>query len=1168
MANFKGIFEKHAYKSISSVPEGAEGLVLSQLAQQNERGHDLDLVFVARDAPHMQSVRDAIRFFDPNIEVLNFPAWDCLPYDRVSPNPTVVSERLNLLGILASGIKSEHPTVLVTSVNAMLQRVPARNWVNNLTYNLQPGNQVVVGELVNWLEENGFQRSGTVRETGEYAVRGGILDLFTAGSPLPLRLDFFGDTLESLRTFDPNSQRTKGQLKRLELKPVSEFTLTDDSVTQFRSRYIAEFGAADSDDVLYQAVSEGRRYAGMEHWLPFFHDELDTIFDYIGDTPIVSGHHTSDAAKSRMDLIADHYTSRVDTEELRSASGAVPYKPIAPELLYVTETEWKSHLNNHAVIQLTPYSVSEGNAEEIKFNGTSGRDFVSERATEGVNLFDAVNKHIGDLRKQNKRVLIVCWSEGARERLVQVLTDHGLENTVLVNSYPGMRSMPANVIAFGLLGIESGFEMDKFAVIGEQDILGDRLIRKRRRERKISDFLTEASSLSEGDLIVHVEHGIGRFSGLRTIEAGGIPHDCLELQYRDGDRLFLPVENIELLSRLGAEDLEAQLDRLGSSAWQARKSKVKKRIKDLAEALIKTAAARSMRTAPKLTVPEGLYDEFAARFPFEETEDQINTIDSVFNDLSSGLPMDRLICGDVGFGKTEIALRAAFVAAFCGRQVAVVVPTTLLARQHFRTFTDRFNGLPMRIEHVSRLVSKKKVEQAKQSLAEGEVDIVIGTHALLGKNIRFRDLGLLVVDEEQHFGVKHKERLKELKADVHVLTLTATPIPRTLQLALTGVREMSIIATPPVDRLSIRTFVSPFDPLLVREALLRERFRGGQSFYVCPRVAQIEEVRGFLAQQVPELKVAVAHGKMPPGELDDVMNAFYDGKYDVLLSTTIVESGLDIPTVNTLIVHRSDMFGLSQLYQIRGRVGRSKVRAYALFTLPNKRTITHRAEKRLKILQSLETLGAGFQLATHDLDIRGSGNLLGEEQSGHIKEVGVELYQQMLEEAVAQLREGGAVTGEDQWSPQISMGTPVMIPESFVPDLQVRLSLYRRLGDFLEMEEVDAFGEELIDRFGKLPVELIHLLEIVRIKCLCRKGNVAKIDAGPNGVVVAFKDNEFANVQALVDLVSEQKDRAKLRPDHSLVFIREWPEVADRLSGTIQILDKLAQLTTEDQMAA
>ena len=544
--------------------------------------------------------------------------------------------------------------------------------------------------------------------------------------------------------------------------------------------------------------------------------------------------------------------------------------------------------------------------------------------------------------------------------------------------------------------------------------------------------------------------------------------------------------------------LRRSFDRLGGGAWQAKKARLKKRLLDMADELIAIAAKRATRSAPVLATAEGLYDEFAARFPYEETEDQFNAIEAVRGDLGLGRPMDRLICGDVGFGKTEVALRAAFLAAMNGVQVAVVVPTTLLARQHYKTFAERFRGLPIKVAQASRLVPAKELAQTKKDLAEGKLDVVIGTHALLGTSIKFANLGMLIIDEEQHFGVKHKERLKELKSDVHVLTLSATPIPRTLQLAMTGVRELSLITTPPVDRMAVRTFISPFDPLVIRETLMREHFRGGQSFYVCPRLSDLDDVVAFLQAEVPELKVAVAHGQMAAGQLEDIMNAFYDGKYDVLLSTTIVESGLDVPTANTLIVHRADMFGLAQLYQLARPCWTIEDARLCSVHAAGQQTLTDTADRRLKVLQSLDTLGAGFQLASHDLDIRGAGNLLGEEQSGHIKEVGFELYQQMLEEAVAEAK-GDEDAGGSDWSPQIGLGTSVMIPESYVPDLNLRMALYRRLGELTDAADIDAFGAELIDRFGPMPDEVQSLLKVVFIKSLCRIANVEKLDAGPKG---------------------------------------------------------------------
>ncbi|WP_068089235.1 transcription-repair coupling factor [Polycladidibacter stylochi] len=1157
---FENLRNNHENISICSVPDGAEALALSKLVGEQDTGGICSL-YIARDAARVASIKEGLSFFAPDVKVIELPSWDCLPYDRVSPNPSIVARRLASLRALALGADKSRKTVVLTTINAALQLMPTREWIKTQSLFMAPGNRFELDTIIMWLENNGYMRTTTVRETGEYAVRGGIVDLFAPGRKEPVRLDFFGDTLESIRTFERESQRTLAQKKSLTLVPMSEVVLDKASISRFRRNYVSQFGAAGPDDVLYHSISEGRRYAGMEHWLPLFHEGLETLFDYVGDVPVLLDPNVDDAASQRLDQVTEHFKAREEGLSSKAIASGVPYKPVPPVQLYYSLEGFKLQLADRGSARLSPFAQVPGSGmNAVDLDGRVGRNFAAERSAGDTNIFDALIAHIKALGAAGKRAVVCCWSEGSRDRLTQVLADHGLSQTGFAGNAQELAQVPAGLAVLVILGLEQGFEIDGTAFIGEQDILGDRLVRQRRKSAKGKNVLTEASSLSPYDLVVHVEHGIGRFIGLKSIEAMGAPHDCLELQYAGSDKLYLPVENIELLTRYGSADQEAQLDKLGGGAWQARKAKMKKRILEIADGLIKTAAERALRTAPAVSVPDGVYDEFAARFVYDETEDQMTAIDAVFEDLSSGRPMDRLVCGDVGFGKTEVALRAAFLAAMSGRQVAVVVPTTLLSRQHYRTFAERFAGLPVNVRQASRLVSSKELAQTKKGLKDGSVDIVVGTHALLGKAIGFRDLGLLIIDEEQHFGVKHKERLKELKTDVHVLTLSATPIPRTLQLALTGVRELSLITTAPVDRLAVRTFVSPFDSMVVRETLLREHYRGGQSFYVCPRVSDLAEVKRYLEENVPEVKVVAAHGQMPAGELDDIMNAFYEGKFDVLLATTIVESGLDIPNANTLIVHRADMFGLAQLYQIRGRVGRSKTRAYALFTTPAKKVLTAPAERRLKVLQSLENLGAGFQLASHDLDIRGAGNLLGDEQSGHIKEVGYELYQQMLEEAVAQLKSGGVDFEEEQWSPQITVGTPVLIPESYVPDLQLRLELYRRLADLGDAQEIDGFGAEMIDRFGPLPEEVTHLLKIVYIKLLCRRANVEKVDAGAKGVVIAFRNNEFANPAGLVGYIAEQTILAKIRPDQKIVLTRDWPSADDRLKGTAAILLKLAKL--------
>ncbi len=1173
LSDLTRIFEDIMPTGLGSVPGGYLPLLISQILQQlaDQKSQVPGLVFVASDGRQLDELQSALGFFAPEQPILELPAWDCLPYDRVSPSGEVAAQRIATLAELAriatgndnSAGNAGLPTLVLTTANAIVQRqVPIAKRAD-CVLELAPGKTISMDVVASWLAINGFERNSAVHDRGEFAVRGGILDYYAPGEDDPVRLDFFGDTLESIRSFDLASQRTIAQKTSALLSPMSEVDLNSQSIASFRSRYLELFGAATRDDALYQAVSDGRRYTGIEHWLPLFHEQLDSVFDYLDGFCVMCDHQIEKAVEERLEQIQDHFEARRESLNMSAGEGA-PYKPVEPDLLYLNLSQIQAGLAQTGPVLVSPFELPPSSKSKIISLGAStGHSFAAERES-GQNVFNCVVEHAADQRAAHRTVIIAAWSEGSRERLGQVLGEHGMERLRNISSPGELASLKSGETALAIIPIEAGFIADDFCFIAEQDILGDRLIRKSTRRKRGADFLSEVSSLSEGDVVVHVDHGIGRFTGLRTLDVARAPHDCLEIIYAGDDKLYLPVENIELLSRYGSSETEVILDRLGGAAWQSRKSKLKKRILEMAGQLIRIAAERALRTAEKMLAPQGIFDEFSARFPYDETEDQMSAINSVLDDLAAGTPMDRLICGDVGFGKTEVALRGAFVAAMAGTQVAVVVPTTLLARQHFKSFAERFKGLPIKVAHASRLVGAKALANTKKGLASGDIDIVIGTHALLGQSVKFRRLGLLVIDEEQRFGVKHKEHLKELKTDVHVLTLSATPIPRTLQLALTGVRELSLITTAPLDRMAVRTFVSPLDPLVIREALLRERYRGGQSFYVCPRVSDLEERASFLREHVPELKFTVAHGQMTPGDLDSAMNAFYDGQYDVLLSTTIVESGLDIPTANTLIVHRADMFGLAQLYQLRGRVGRAKIRAYALFTLPLHKRLTPGAERRLKVLQSLDTIGAGFELASHDLDIRGSGNLLGQEQSGQIREVGYELYQQMLEEAVAELKGGDNFVGDGKWSPQITIGTPVLIPETYVSDLQLRLNLYRRLVDLKDLQDIEAFGAELIDRFGPMPSEVNHLLKIIYVKGMCVTANIEKLDAGPKGLVITFRNQEFADPAGLIGWIGEQGTLAKIRPDQSVVLQRDFSSTEKQLKGVAVIVSKLAKMVSTE----
>ncbi len=1138
---------------VSGAPEGHDARLLADIARAGR-----DVLFVARDDVGLRRISEALSFFAPDVERLDFPAWDCLPYDRVSPNGEIVARRIDALTRLLEPRENDRGRIVCATVAGATQRIPPREAFSGASLSAKVGDRVAPDAITDFLARNGYARAETVMEPGEYAMRGGILDVFPSGAEAPVRLDFFGDELDGLRAFDPASQRTTEKIEGFALKPVSEVILDEDAIARFRGKYRALFGAVQADDALYEAVSAGLRHIGMEHWLPLFHEKLETLFDYLPGAVVALDHQADEALDARRDQVAEYYAARTSVVGTGVASSAMIYNPVPPDALFLDADAWEGILAERAVAAFDPFAAPEG----LDAGGRPGREFADARVNPDVNVFDAVADHLTGEAKARERVLVAAFTMGSRDRLRTVLAEHGVDAAVAVETWEEAQALPKGAIALAVLGMERGFTAEGLSVVSEQDILGDRLARAQRRDKiKPENIIAEASALNEGDLVVHADHGVGRFEGLETITAGGAPHDCIRLTYAGEDRLYLPVENIELISRYGSETAGAQLDKLGGVAWQARKSKLKDRIREMAGKLIKVAASRELRPAPSMAPPEGAFDEFCAGFPFAETEDQARAISDAVGDLGRGRPMDRLVCGDVGFGKTEVALRAAFVAAMSGRQVAVVAPTTLLCRQHFQTFRQRFAGLPIRVEQLSRLVTPKRTKLVKEGLADGTVDIIIGTHALLAKTVAFRDLALLVVDEEQHFGVRHKERLKALKADVHVLTLTATPIPRTLQLAMSGVREMSLIATPPVDRLAVRTFVLPFDPVVIREAIMRERFRGGQTFYVCPRIEDLDEVRKRLDDLVPEAKVITAHGRMSATDLEAAVSAFYDGKYDILLSTNIVESGLDLPRVNTIVIHRADMFGLAGLYQLRGRVGRSKIRAYAYLTLPVRRVVTAAAKKRLEVMQTLDTLGAGFTLASHDLDIRGAGNLLGEEQSGHIREVGIELYQQMLEEAVAEARGGTDGVTEEEWSPQINVGIPVLIPDTYIAALNVRLGLYRRLATLADRAEIDAFAAELIDRFGPLPSEVENLLEVVSIKQSCRAANVSKIDAGPKGAVVSFRNDMFANPAGLIAYVQRELG-VKLRPDHKLVFKRGWDDPEKRMKGARRLAKELAEIAS------
>jgi transcription-repair coupling factor (superfamily II helicase) len=1137
--------------TLAGVPTGFLPVLLADLT----RAAPARAVYIAADEAAMRGVADTVHYFAPEIEVLLFPAWDCLPYDRASPSLRVTSERLATLAALQQ--KLTKPQLVITTVNAITQRTLTPFRIRQLTATLKPGARIDRDRLAALLQANGYVRSDTVADSGEYAVRGSLVDLFPAGEPHGLRLDFFGDEIESIRSFDPADQRSIARVESFTLLPASEALLDEEGIKRFRSRYREQFGATATGDPLYQAVSEGRRLAGMDHWLPLIEEKLSTLFDHLGDGLIlVRDSGSVGAASARFEAISDYHANRVRAQSTDLGS----YRPLAPDTLYLNAEDWDAAIAAKPIHLATPFSEPES-ASVIDFAIQPARDFTPERGR-GDNIYDAVAAHSAGLAHQGKGLIIACYSNGSRERLSGLLADHGVKGLVSADSWQAAQGFAAKGTQTPLiiLPLDHGFTTPTIALLTEQDVLGDRLVRRAKRKKSADAFLSELATLTPGDLVVHMEHGIGRYDGLTSIPVGNAPHDCVALSYAGGDKLYVPVENIDVLSRYGSESDGVALDKLGGVGWQTRKARMKQRIREIAGELIATAALRALREADVAQAGPD-YPAFVDRFPYAETDDQDRAIAEVLEDLSSGKPMDRLVCGDVGFGKTEVALRAAYVAAMAGMQVALICPTTLLARQHYSTFVERFHGLPMRIGRLSRLVAANEAKAVKEGLADGTLDIVVGTHALLTKGLDFKRLGLVVVDEEQRFGVTHKERLKALKTDVHMLTLTATPIPRTLQMAMSGLRELSVIQTPPVDRLAVRTYVMPWDPVVLREALLREHYRGGQSFFVTPRIANLPDIEQFFREVVPELSYVIAHGQMAAGEVEERMSAFYDRKYDVLISTTIIESGLDIPSANTMIINRADRFGLAQLYQLRGRVGRSKTRAYAYMTTVAERLMTDTAERRLKVLSDLDSLGAGFQLASHDLDIRGAGNLLGDEQSGHIREVGFELYQSMLEEAIMDAKAGGLAEAKPRdLSPQITVDAPVLIPDDYVPDLNLRMSLYRRINELETGQELEAFAAELIDRFGTLPEPTQNLLTLMQVKLNARTAHIAKIDLGPRGALVSFWNDSFPDIPGLLAYVARLNGIAKLRPDNRLAVTRAWGDPKARLNGALQLSKGLAKI--------
>ena len=1181
--------------TITETPAASYPFVIYNIANNVKQ----PIIYVAINDQMAETAYEFLAKFLPKYNILHFPAWDVMPYDRISPNVNIISKRINSLSQLAQ-LKKDENTILITTANALLTKVVPKKILQEHFLKLTPNLNISQDKIAKFLIANSYFRSNIVSDQGEFAIKGSLFDIFPLGYENPIRIDFFGDVIESIKEFDPITQISNHKIQELQLLPASEVILNDLYTSNFKNNYRKLFDVDYQNDDLYEGITAQRKVIGMEHWLPLFYDKLEGIVSYFDKPLFVCDQLFHKAKIERSKAVIDYYQMRCElTSNLsrynkgkvtvnsamnniaaNNTTNEAVYNPIPPESLYYSEKEIKDLEEKHDFVVLSNFSLdSSCNSRQLTSNiqidklHQAQTNLIIESAIKTIpNFFIESRKtknHIFELLKNflqklpsNKYVIITAHNHITLEKIQEILKNYDLES--IVQDHAAI--LQKNMINLLQIPLDTGFISGDYIFISEQDLLGTKIIRKENKRKKADKLILEASALSIGEFIVHKIHGIGQFIGLKNIKIADTEHDFITIEYLDAAKLYVPVENLDLITRFGSEQAGAKLDRLGSASFQERKARLKKRIQDIAADLIKIASEREVKRGLIYKAEEEFLSEFEAGFKFDATEDQNSAIKDVLDDLTNGKIMDRLICGDVGFGKTEIAMRAAFAVLFSNNlqhkpQIAVIVPTTLLARQHYKNFCERFAGFDCNIKQLSRMVTTTEMRKVKQGLADGSVDIVIGTHALLAKNISFKNLSLAIIDEEQHFGVKQKERIKEFKNNIHLLTLSATPIPRTLQMSLGGIKDMSILATPPVDRLAIRSFVMPFDHMIIRDAILREYYRGGRVFYVCPRIKDLAIVAEILEKLVPEVKIIQAHGGLKSDVLDKIMNDFCDGKYEVLLSTSIVESGIDIPEANTMIIHKADKFGLSALYQLRGRVGRSKIRAYAYFTFDAKKNLTPLATKRLEIMQTLDGLGAGFTLASHDLDIRGAGNLLGQEQSGHIKEVGAELYQSLLHEAIAQLKNNQSAQEDNNtdFSPQLSLGLSVLIPNEYIADINAKMEFYRRIAHLENEEEADILFAEMENRFGKIPLQVKNLIGVINLKNKCKICNIEKLEAGEKAVAITFFNNKFSNSENLLNYTLAHHKTVKINPDHRLIIKLE-SDNKNRIYKIDEILDKIIKL--------
>ncbi|ACP53698.1 Transcription-repair coupling factor [Rickettsia africae ESF-5] len=1057
-------------------------------------------------------------FFSSNENIYYFPSYNTIPYDHTSPNANILSRRAETLIKLTTN-NSNSNKLLITHTANLLNKLPPKDFFSKYFLKLSPKMKFTTDELAMFLVENSFTRNASSIDVGEFAVRGEIIDIILSG-PKAYRIHFSWGYIESIKEFDIDTQISTKSCRELIISPANEIVLNSETIGNFKNNYLRNFGVNHTDNALYEAVISGRKFTGYEQLLPLFYDSCSNLIDYLNDPIFIFDNLSKQAILEFEHSYNDFYSARSEANKLKFNSF---YPTLSPTSLYFTASEITELLEQKNNILLT----FENSEQASLIQNIAATSFI-EKKTVFDKLFEVIKAN------SHKKIIIGSSVLSSFERIKSIIQNYEYK----YNEINKLDEAKASIINVAIIPLNQSFYTKEYLFITASELLKEKPS-STNTHKKLKNILLELDNLAEGEFVVHKDHGIGQFLKLEALEIKGKPHDFLKILYAGNDKLYIPVESIEVIKKYGNDN--AELDKLGSVSWQRSKAKLKKRIKEIALHLIQIAAKRKLNSSASVEFDLEEYDKFCANFPFSETEDQLIAINDIKEDLRNGMLMDRLICGDVGFGKTEVAMRAVFMVAKSLNehlpQVAVVVPTTILCSQHFSRFIERFKGFGLNIKQLSSVISSKEAKIIRSELKSGKINIIIGTHSLLHKNIKFFNLKLLIIDEEQHFGVGQKEFLKSLKSSSHVLAMSATPIPRTLQMSMTGLKELSIIATPPLNRLEVHTSVMPCDPVIIRDALLREHFRGGRSFYVVPRIKDIEDIAKQLKQIVPELSYKIAYGKMTPSKIDEVMSEFYAGKFDILVSTTIIESGIDIAEANTMIIHNADMLGLSQLYQLRGRIGRGKMRGYAYLTVASHKKMTSHSLRRLEIIQNSCALGSGFTIASRDMDLRGFGNLIGEEQSGQIKEVGTELYQEMLEEQIAIFKDEPIVS-EQPFIPTINLGLSVFIPDNYVADAALKLGLYRRIGNLSNEIEVETFKDEMIDRFGLLPIEFNNLLDIVKIKLLCFKLNIENLDSGDNGFVIKFYKNADMT-DKIIKFVSTYSNQAKIKPDNKLVYIKK-----------------------------